>query len=248
MRESSTSILEGIGKQLLEIADVRAGYSVTTVLQGLSLAVGEREIITVLGRNGAGKTTLLRAIMGIVQLHSGSIRFEGDDISRLPTHERARRGIAYVPQGRLIFPGLSVLDNLRVASYGTRQRDGSEALGRMFADFPVLAEKRRARAGSLSGGQQQMLALARALMARPRLLLLDEPSLGLSPLIVGEMFSAIRRVNAEGTAVLLVEQNVSMALRVAHRAYVLEEGRMAAEGKPDELMQRDEIRRAYLGT
>jgi branched-chain amino acid transport system ATP-binding protein/urea transport system ATP-binding protein len=233
---------------LFEIADVRAGYGVTTVLRGLSLTVGDREIITVLGRNGAGKTTLLRTIMGMVQLHSGSIRFEGQDISRLRTHERAQRGIAYVPQGRLVFPGLSVLDNLRVASYGTGQRDGSEALGQMFADFPVLAEKRRARAGSLSGGQQQMLALARALMTNPRLLLLDEPSEGIQPSIVDQIADTVRALHEKrAISVVLVEQNLDFVARLATRAYVVDKGQVVGEFPANEILDNKQLQREYMG-
>jgi urea transport system ATP-binding protein len=233
---------------LLEIANLCAGYGVTTVLRGLSLTVGDREIITVLGRNGAGKTTLLRAIMGIVHLHSGSIRFDGDDISWLPTHERAQRGLAYVPQGRLVFPGLSVLDNLRVASYGTRQRDESEALGRMFADFPVLAEKRRARAGSLSGGQQQMLALARALMTNPGVLLLDEPSEGIQPSIVDQIADTVRAIHEKrAISVVLVEQNLDFVARLATRAYVVDKGQVVGEFPANEILVNKELQRQYMG-
>ena len=233
---------------MLEIADVRAGYGATTVLRGFDLTVGDREIITVLGRNGAGKTTLLRAIMGLIQLQSGSMRFEGQDISRLRTHERAQRGIAYVPQGRLVFPGLSVLDNLRAASYGTRQRHGSEALGRMFADFPVLAEKRRARAGSLSGGQQQMLALARALMTNPRLLLLDEPSEGIQPSIVDQIADTVRALHEKrAISVVLVEQNLDFVARLATRAYVVDKGQVVGEFPASEILDNKQLQREYMG-
>ena len=233
---------------MLEIADVRAGYGATTVLRGFDLTVGDREIITVLGRNGAGKTTLLRAIMGLVQLQSGSMRFEGQDISRLRTHERAQRGIAYVPQGRLVFPGLSVLDNLRAASYGTRQRNGSEALGRMFADFPVLAEKRRARAGSLSGGQQQMLALARALMTNPRLLLLDEPSEGIQPSIVDQIADTVLAIHEKrAISVVLVEQNLDFVARLATRAYVVDKGQVVGEFPAREILDNKQLQREYMG-
>jgi urea ABC transporter ATP-binding protein UrtE len=218
------------------------------VLRGFNLAVGDREIITVLGRNGAGKTTLLRAIMGIVQLQSGNIRLEGQDISRLRTHERAQRGIAYVPQGRLVFPGLSVLDNLRVASYGTLQRDGSEALARVFADFPVLAEKRRARAGTLSGGQQQMLALARALMTNPRVLLLDEPSEGIQPSIVDQIADTVRAIHQERTiSVVLVEQNLDFVATLATRAYVVDKGQVVGEFPANEILNNKELQREYMG-
>jgi urea ABC transporter ATP-binding protein UrtE len=233
---------------LLELADVRAGYGVTTVLRGFNFAVGDREIITVLGRNGAGKTTLLRTIMGIVRLQSGSIRLEGQDISRLRTHERAQRGIAYVPQGRLIFPGLAVLDNLRVASYATRQRDGSEALGRMFADFPVLAEKRRARAGTLSGGQQQMLALARALITNPRVLLLDEPSEGIQPSIVDQIADTVRVIHQKrAISVVLVEQNLEFVARLATRAYVVDKGQVVGEFPANEILNNKQLQREYMG-
>jgi urea ABC transporter ATP-binding protein UrtE len=233
---------------LLEIADVRAGYGATTVLRGFDLNVGDREIITVLGRNGAGKTTLLRTIMGLVPLQSGSMRFEGQDISRLRTHERAQRGIAYVPQGRLVFPGLSVLDNLRAASYGTRQRNGSEALGRMFADFPVLAEKRRARAGSLSGGQQQMLALARALVTNPRLLLLDEPSEGIQPSIVDQIADTVRAIHENrAISIVLVEQNLDFVARLATRAYVVDKGQVVGEFPASEILVNKQLQREYMG-
>jgi urea ABC transporter ATP-binding protein UrtE len=233
---------------LLKLRGVRAGYGATTVLRGLDLTVANREIITVLGRNGAGKTTLLRAIMGIVPLQSGSVWFEGQDISRLRTHERAQRGIAYVPQGRLVFPALSVLDNLRAASYGTRQRNGSDALDRMFADFPILAEKRRARAGSLSGGQQQMLALARALITNPRLLLLDEPSEGIQPSIVDQIADTVRTMHEKrGISVVLVEQNLDFVARLATRAYIVDKGQIVGEFPASEILDNKALQREYMG-
>jgi len=234
---------------MLEVRDLQVAYGPAPALWGVSFELRPRELLCIVGPNGAGKTTLINTLAGMLRAKTGRIVFEGRDITALPPHRFCEAGIAIVPEGRRLFGGMTVLENLEIGSVlpaAKAQRVAS--LEAVLALFPALQPKLQQAAGELSGGQQQMVAIGRALMARPRLLLLDEPSLGLSPLIVGEMFSAIRRVNDEGTAVLLVEQNVSMALRVAHRAYVLEEGRMAAEGKPDELLQRDEIRRAYLGT
>jgi len=233
---------------LLELRDVRAGYGATTVLRGFDLTVAAGEIISVLGRNGAGKTTLLRAIIGIVQLQSGTMRFEGQDIGRLRTHERAQSGIAYVPQGRLVFPGLSVLDNLRAASYGTRQRNASEALDRIFVDFPTLAEKRRARAGSLSGGQQQILALARALITNPRLLLLDEPSEGIQPSIVDQIADTLRVIHEKRVvSVVLVEQNLDFVARLATRAYIVDKGQVVGEFPAPQILENKQLQQEYMG-
>lgn len=234
---------------MLEVRDLQVAYGPAPALWGVSFELRPRELLCVVGPNGAGKTTLINTLAGILRAKTGRIVFEGRDITALPPHRFCEAGIAIVPEGRRLFGGMTVLENLEIGSVlPAAKAQRTTSLDAVLALFPALKVKLQQAAGELSGGQQQMVAIGRALMARPRLLLLDEPSLGLSPLIVGEMFSAIRRVNDEGTAVLLVEQNVSMALRVAHRAYVLEEGRMAAEGKPDELLQRDEIRRAYLGT
>ena len=233
---------------MLEVRELEVAYGAAPALWGASLSVRAGELLCVVGPNGAGKTTLINALAGILRARAGRIEFEGRDITALAPHRFCEAGIAVVPEGRRLFGGMSVLENLEIGSVlpAAKARRG-ESLRSVLALFPALEAKLSQAAGELSGGQQQMLAIGRALMARPRLLLLDEPSLGLSPLIVHEMFRAIQRVNEEGTAVLLVEQNVATALRVAHRAYVLEEGRMVAEGAPDELMQRDEIRRAYLG-
>ncbi len=233
---------------MLEVKDLQVAYGQAGALWGVDLSLRERELLCVVGPNGAGKTTLINTLAGVLRARGGRIVFEGRDITQLAPHRFCEAGIAIVPEGRRLFGSMSVLENLEIGSMlaaaKARRADSLEAV---LALFPALKPKLQQHAGELSGGQQQMVAIGRALMSRPRLLLLDEPSLGLSPLIVGEMFAAIRRVNEEGTSVLLVEQNVATALRVAHRAYVLEEGRMAAEGTPDELMQRDEIRRAYLG-
>jgi branched-chain amino acid transport system ATP-binding protein len=234
---------------MLEVRDLQVAYGPAPALWGVTLDLRPGELLCVVGPNGAGKTTLINTLAGILRARAGQIRFEGRDITALPPHRFCEAGIAIVPEGRRLFGGMSVLENLEIGSVlPAAKARRATSLASVLALFPALKAKLGQAAGELSGGQQQMVAIGRALMACPRLLLLDEPSLGLSPLIVSEMFTAIRRVNAEGTAVLLVEQNVAMALRVAHRAYVLEEGRMVAEGEPDQLMQRDEIRRAYLGT
>jgi len=233
---------------MLEVRDLHVAYGPAPALWGVSFTLQPRELLCVVGPNGAGKTTLINTLAGVLRARSGRIDFDGRDISALPPHRWCEAGIALVPEGRRLFGSMSVLENLEIGSLlPAAKAKRAQSLQSVLALFPALKVKLDQPAGELSGGQQQMVAIGRALMARPRLLLLDEPSLGLSPLIVSEMFNAIRRVNAEGTAVLLVEQNVSMALGVADRAYVLEQGRMVAEGTPDELMQRDEIRRAYLG-
>jgi branched-chain amino acid transport system ATP-binding protein len=233
---------------MLEVRDLQVAYGQAPALWGVSFELRERELLCVVGPNGAGKTTLINTLAGVLRARAGRIVFEGRDITALPPHRYCAAGIAIVPEGRRLFASMSVRENLEIGSVmpaAKARRD--ESLAAVLALFPALKPKLGQAAGELSGGQQQMVAIGRALMARPKLLLLDEPSLGLSPLIVREMFAAIGRINEEGTAVLLVEQNVSLALRVAHRSYVLEEGRMVADGTPDELIRRDEIRRAYLG-
>ena len=233
---------------MLELRDLEVAYGQARALWGVSLDLGAGELLCVVGPNGAGKTTLINAIAGVLRARAGTIVFDGRDITALPPHRFCEAGIALVPEGRRLFTGMSVRENLELGSYlpaARRQRQAS--LDAVLELFPVLREKLASAAGELSGGQQQMVAIGRALMARPRLLLLDEPSLGLSPLITSEVFAAIRRINAEGTAVLLVEQNVALAMAMASRAYVLEEGRIVAEGAPQELLARPEIQRAYLG-
>src|SRR5450631_586044 len=233
---------------MLEVRDLQVAYGAAPALWGVSLEVRAGELLCVVGPNGAGKTTLINTLAGILRARGGRILFEGCDITQLPPHRFCAAGIAIVPEGRRLFTGMSVLENLELGSYlpGAKAHR-KQSLDAAIELFPVLKQKLASPAGELSGGQQQMVAIARALMARPRLLLLDEPSLGLSPLIVIEMFKIIQRVNAEGVAVLLVEQNVAMALDVATRAYVLEEGCIAAEGTPEELLAQPHIRRAYLG-
>jgi len=233
---------------MLELHDLQVAYGAAPALWGVSLEVRERELLCVVGPNGAGKTTLINTIAGIQRARAGRIVFEGRDITALPAHRFCEAGIAIVPEGRRLFTGMSVLENLELGSYlPAAKTQRKQSLDSALALFPVLKEKLASPAGELSGGQQQMVAIARALMARPRLLLLDEPSLGLSPRIVHDMFAAIRRINAEGMSVLLVEQNVVMAMEVSTRAYVLEEGRIVAAGAPDDLLARPEIQRAYLG-
>jgi branched-chain amino acid transport system ATP-binding protein len=233
---------------MLEVRDLQVSYGAAPALWGVSLDVRDGEMLCVVGPNGAGKTTLINAIAGILRTRGGSIGFEGRDITQLPPHRFCAAGIAIVPEGRRLFTGMSVLENLELGSYlPAAKAHREESLEAVIALFPVLREKLASPAGELSGGQQQMVAIARALMARPRLLLLDEPSLGLSPLIVHDVFAAIRKINAEGVSVLLVEQNVAMAMAISDRAYVLEEGRIVAEGEPQALLARPEIQRAYLG-
>ncbi len=233
---------------MLEVHDLDVAYGQARALWGASLTLREKELLCVVGPNGAGKTTLINTLAGVLRARGGRITFDGRDITALAPHRFCEAGIALVPEGRRLFTTMSVRENLEIGSLlPAAKARRAQSLAAVLALFPALEAKLGQAAGELSGGQQQMVAIGRALMTCPRVLLLDEPSLGLSPLIVGEVFGAIRRINDEGTAVLLVEQNVATALRVAHRAYVLEEGRMVAEGSPDDLMQRDEVRRAYLG-
>ena len=233
---------------MLEVADIKVNYGAAPALWDVSLKVGTGELVCVVGPNGAGKTTLINAIAGIHRVREGQLRFNGRDITQLASHRFCEAGIAIVPEGRRLFTGMSVLDNLELGSFIRSARlHRKESLDMVLALFPALQARLQSPAGSLSGGQQQMVAIGRALMARPQLLLLDEPSLGLAPLIVVDMFRAIREINAKGTSVLLVEQNVAMAMQIAHRAYVVEEGRIVADGLAAELLDRPEIRQAYLG-
>jgi branched-chain amino acid transport system ATP-binding protein len=231
---------------LLELNDVDARYGPVKALHGVSLSVGETEITALLGANGAGKTTTLRSISNTVR-RGGQIRFAGKSLARRSPEAIVRLGIAHVPEGRGTFAELTVLENLRLGAY-TRRGSSKEDLRRALDYFPWLEERRSQQAGTLSGGEQQMLAMARALMQRPRLLLLDEPSLGLAPLVVSEIFRIVRELNEkEGTAVLVVEQNANIALQAATTAYVLEVGRIALSGKSEELRENESIRKSYLG-
>jgi branched-chain amino acid transport system ATP-binding protein len=230
---------------LLQLRDVEARYGAVRALHGVTLAVDEAELVAVLGANGAGKTTTLRAVSGTVR-RDGDVLFAGRKLPRR-AEATARAGIAHVPEGRGTFMELSVWDNLRLGAY-TRRTGLKEDAARVFDFFPRLGERRDQQAGTLSGGEQQMLALGRALMARPRLLLLDEPSLGLAPLVVREIFAALERMRAEdGVGILVVEQNARLALRAAQRAYVLEVGRVVVEGEAEELRRNESVRKSYLG-
>jgi branched-chain amino acid transport system ATP-binding protein len=233
---------------LLEARGLEAQYGWTKVLHGLDFAVEEGGITTILGANGAGKTTTLRAVCGMVRT-AGEIRFGGRSIAGRATEDRVRLGIGHVPEGRGTFVNLTVEENLRLGAYGRASRDGiAEDLAAVYGYFPVLAARKRQAAGTLSGGEQQMLAVARALMLRPKLLLLDEPSLGLAPLVVREIFRIVRTINRErGVSVLLVEQNASIALGLADHAYLVETGRVVRSGPAAELRQDEAVRRAYLG-
>jgi branched-chain amino acid transport system ATP-binding protein len=233
---------------MLELKQVTVAYGEARALWDISLDVKQGELLCIVGPNGAGKTTLVNTLAGILRPVSGRIAMEGRDITRLAPHRFCEAGIALVPEGRRLFTGMTVAENLDVGSFlPAAKAKRRETLDEVLQLFPALKAKLPSPAGELSGGQQQMVAIGRALMARPRLLLLDEPSLGLSPLVVGDMFDAIRKVSAGGITIVLVEQNVSMAMKVSHRACVLELGRIVAEGAPDELMKRPEIRQAYLG-
>jgi len=237
----------GVATALLDVEDLWAGYGPVQVLHGVTFHVNEGEVVVVLGANGAGKTTTLRAICQMINTR-GRVELEGASLTGRSTTTVVRRGVAHVPQGRGTFPELSVRDNLEVGAYVRKDRDVAADIDRWFEAFPRLAERRTQLAGSLSGGEQQMLAIARALMGRPRLLLLDEPSLGLAPIIVQDLFRRLGALNAEqGITMLVVEQNANLAFEIAHRAYVLEAGQIALEGTAEELRNDEAVRRAYLG-
>ena len=231
---------------LLQVDQLRAGYGHVNVLHDLDITVDNAEIVVVLGANGAGKTTTMRAISGTIP-RDGTVTFEGTDITKASAESIVRSGIAQVPQGRGTFPELSVEDNLRIGAYTRRDGEVAEDMERWYTTFPRLAERSDQRAGSLSGGEQQMLAIARALMSRPKLLLCDEPSLGLAPLITQELFGIISTLSEQGIAVLLVEQNANLAMKIAHRVYLLETGRIVASGDAATIAADDSIRKAYLG-
>ena len=232
---------------MLEVRELRSGYGAVEVLRGVSLEIRAGEIVAVLGSNGAGKSTLNNTLCGLVPAFGGSVAFDGADLTRARDRDIVAAGLIQVPEGRRVFPNLSVHENLELGSYrrGRTRRSGN--LERVYGTFPRLRERTSQRAGTLSGGEQQMLAIGRGLMSEPRLLILDEPSLGLSPLLVDEMFALVKRLHAEGLSILLVEQNVAQSLEVAHRAYVLENGAIAFHGTPAELLARSDLKRAYLG-
>jgi branched-chain amino acid transport system ATP-binding protein len=233
---------------LLEVEGLDCHYGAIQALQGVDLTVEKGQIVTLVGSNGAGKTTTLRALSGLITPSRGSIRFDGQSLVGRKPHEIVRLGVAHSPEGRGVFPNLTVRDNLELGAYSRSDRQGiATDLDRAFTRFPILAERAQQLAGTLSGGEQQMLAVARALMARPRLLLLDEPSLGLAPQIVQSIFKIIREINADGVTILLVEQNAHMALSIAHYGYVLETGRIKMRDQAKALAASDEVRKAYLG-
>ncbi len=238
----------GTGPRMLEIADLHVSYGKIKALRGVSISVSSGEIVTVVGGNGAGKTTTLRAVSGVLRPTRGTISFNGQNLMGLQPEAVVRRGISHSPEGRMIFGRLTIAENLRLGAYNRKDAAGvKEDLGKMYDMFPVLGERRGQSAGTLSGGEQQMLAIARSLMSRPQLLLLDEPSLGLAPLLVEQIFDAIVGLRQQGMTILLVEQNANEALRISDRAYVLETGEVAVSGPSGDLVNDPQLRRAYLG-
>ena len=233
---------------MLEVKDLSVFYGMIQAIKGVSFSVNEGEVIALIGANGAGKTTILHTVTGLLSPKAGSIVFEGKDITKVPAHQIVSLGMAHVPEGRRVFAQLSVLQNLRMGAFTRKDKaEIEETLETVYRRFPRLKERKNQLAGTLSGGEQQMLAMGRALMSKPRIILMDEPSMGLSPILVDEIFDIIRSVSAGGTTVLLVEQNAKKALGIANRAYVLETGRIVKEGIASDLLQDDAIRKAYLG-
>lgn len=233
---------------MLEVNDLHVYYGVIQALKGVSFQVNQGEVIALIGANGAGKTTTLNTLTGLLQAKQGSIVFEGTDITKVPAHKIVQMGIAHVPEGRRVFSDLSVYENLKMGAYTRKDKNEiAESLENVYKRFPRLEERKNQRAGTLSGGEQQMLAMGRALMSKPKMIVMDEPSMGLSPIFVNEIFDIIEKVSAGGTTVLLVEQNAKKALSIADRAYVLETGKIALSGDADELMNDDSIKKAYLG-
>ncbi|MEG6506401.1 ABC transporter ATP-binding protein [Nitratidesulfovibrio sp. 1201_IL3209] len=233
---------------MLELRNVNAFYGNIQALRDINLTIGQGEIVTLIGANGAGKTTTLMTVCGAVPPRSGEVLFEGRPIHAMKPNEIVRLGISQVPEGRLIFPDLTVQENLDLGAFLRNDKDGiARDLDYIFGLFPILAQRRKQAGGTLSGGEQQMLAISRAIMGRPRLLLLDEPSLGLAPIIIQQIFDIIRKINADGTTVFLVEQNANQALKIAHRAYVMETGRITLEDTAANLLVNEDVKRAYLG-
>lgn len=233
---------------MLEVKDINVFFGAVHALKGLSIHVDEGEIVTLIGANGAGKTTTLRTISGIVKPKSGTIKFNGSDITNSSAPEIVKMGMSHVPEGRRIFPNMTVMENLEMGAFTRNDAAGiRKDFKLIFERFPRLGERKKQIAGTLSGGEQQMLAISRALMSRPKLMLLDEPSMGLSPILVDEIFKIVKDINDEGTTVLLVEQNASMALKAADRAYVIQNGTISIEGKASDLLQNPEVKKAYLG-
>lgn len=233
---------------MLEIKDLEVYYGVIQAIKGISFEVNQGEVIALIGANGAGKTTTLHTITGLISPKKGSVVFEGKDITKVPAHKIVSMGMAHVPEGRRVFAELSVYENLKMGAYTRKDKNEiEESLKNVYKRFPRLEERKNQMAGTLSGGEQQMLAMGRALMSRPKIILMDEPSMGLSPIMVNEIFDIIRSVSESGTTVLLVEQNAKKALAIADRAYVLETGKIVLEGKAKDLLEDDSIKKAYLG-
>jgi len=232
---------------MLAVQGLRSGYGKIEVLHDVGLAIEQGQIVTLIGANGAGKTTLLKTISGLIRPTAGTIEFEGKGIARRPAHKIVGLGISQVPEGRAVLKRMTVMDNLRIGAFVRRDAEIVRDIDAVLARFPALAERRQQLAGTLSGGEQQMLAIGRALMARPKLLMLDEPSLGLAPILVEQIFSIILEINSQGTTVLLVEQNAFKALEIAHRGYVLETGTIVQTGTGKELLASEDVRKAYLG-
>ena len=233
---------------MLEIKDLEVCYGVIKAIKGVSFEVEQGEVIALIGANGAGKTTILHTVTGLIPAAAGRISFDGHDLKKVPAHKIVSMGMAHVPEGRRIFQQLSVLENLMLGAFTCKNKEQIQSdLKKVYGHFPRLEERKNQVAGTLSGGEQQMLAMGRALMSRPRLLLLDEPSMGLSPLLVTEIFDIIKEINEAGTTVLLVEQNAKKALEIADRAYALETGRITLSGKASELMNNEAVKKAYLG-
>lgn len=233
---------------LLNVENIEVSYGLIKAIKGISFHVDEGEIVALIGSNGAGKTTALRAVSGLMEPNTGKIEFAGKDVTKYPAHKIVALGMSQVPEGRRIFQQLKVKDNLTLGAFTRKSKsEFARTLEEMYALFPILKEREQQIAGTLSGGEQQMLAVARAMMAHPKLLLLDEPSMGLSPLYVGQIFSMIRKINESGVTVLLVEQNAKQALSIARRAYVLETGNIGLEGTGKELLDNERVRKAYLG-
>jgi branched-chain amino acid transport system ATP-binding protein len=235
------------GEPMLVLKDVHTYYGQIHALQGVTLTVNKGEVVTLIGANGAGKTTTLKTISGMLHARAGSVHFEGDDITKVPAHKLVERGIGHAPEGRRIFSRLTVLENLQMGAFSRPKANIEPDIERVFTLFPRLRERTGQLGGTLSGGEQQMLAIGRALMSEPRMLLLDEPSLGLAPILVAQVFETIKEINSQGTTVLLVEQNALQALAIAHRGYVLQTGEVVLTGPSDDLRRNETVRKAYLG-
>lgn len=231
---------------MLKVENLKINYGGIEAVKGISFSVPDRSVVTLIGANGAGKSSTLRTIAGLVKASHGSIQFDGEDITTLPAAKRVKKGIVLCPEGRRVFPDMTVLENIKIGAY-LRKDDLSSDIERVYSLFPRLKERHWQLAGTLSGGEQQMLAVARSLMSQPKIMMLDEPSLGLAPIIVQEIFEILKKINEEGTTILLIEQNANMALKIADQAYVMETGRIAMEGSGEALLRNDEIQSAYLG-